>query len=310
MPKVSVIIPTYNRENYICNAIDSVLNQTYRDFEIIISDDGSTDNTKKVLKKYNNSIKYYYQDNGGEASARNFGIKLASGEYIAFLDSDDIWLEQKLEKQMDYIEKTNADLVYCSMFIMEKGIIDYKKKKPANPAISFLDLLLGGKSITTPTILAKKQCMQNIGLFDETFKLACDYEMWLRFSLVYKIAFINQAFAIYRRHSDNLSINSNRLKFTQTGIRIFKKLLMNPNVNKNLVRKKLSLEYYSLSMGLYEEKRYKEATVELKNSFLVNPLIGLSLVTRGGTIIEKFLKIMKPYVVFLYLILLVLKGNK
>ena len=97
MPKVSVVIPTYNRAHLICETIDSILAQTYKDYEIIVVDDGSTDNTQEVLKRYGDKVRYFYQQNQGQASAWNFAVRQSSGEYIALLDSDDLWLPQKLE---------------------------------------------------------------------------------------------------------------------------------------------------------------------------------------------------------------------
>jgi glycosyltransferase involved in cell wall biosynthesis len=104
MPKISVIVPTYNRERFIIKAIDSILNQTYKDYEIIVVDDGSTDETKKALQAYS-QIKYIFQDNGGVSSARNTGIMAAKGEWVAFLDSDDEWTEDYLSVQMEQVKE-------------------------------------------------------------------------------------------------------------------------------------------------------------------------------------------------------------
>ena len=109
-PKVSVIIPTYNRENFVVKAIDSVLCQEFKDYEIIVVDDGSTDNTKKNLKRYGDKIKYIYQDNSGVSVSRNTGIKYSTGEWLAFLDSDDEWMPDYLLTQ---IEKANENPDIC-----------------------------------------------------------------------------------------------------------------------------------------------------------------------------------------------------
>ena len=103
--KVSVIIPTYNRSSVLSRAIDSVLRQSDRDFELIVVDDGSTDNTKNLIEQYSDQITYIYQDNEGVSAARNLGLKHATGEWVAFLDSDDEWKKKKLEKQIAFIEK-------------------------------------------------------------------------------------------------------------------------------------------------------------------------------------------------------------
>lgn len=100
-PLISVVIPTYNRAHYVCEAIDSVLAQTYKNIEIIAVDDGSTDNTKDIIQQYSSRIKYIYQNNAGPSAARNNGIKQSNGDLIAFLDSDDIWLAEKLERQVE-----------------------------------------------------------------------------------------------------------------------------------------------------------------------------------------------------------------
>ncbi len=104
MPKVSVIIPTFNCAVYLPQAIESVLGQTWQDFELIVVDDGSTDDTCQVLAPYQNRLVYLYQENQGESSARNKGIQVAQGEYLAFLDSDDLWLATKLERQITVLE--------------------------------------------------------------------------------------------------------------------------------------------------------------------------------------------------------------
>ena len=110
---VSIIIPTYNSVSFVTEAIDSALNQTFQDFEILVIDDGSTDETKKVLtEKYGDSIKYLYKENGGVSSARNYGIEKAKGKYIALLDADDVWLPEKLEKQVILLE-SNGDIGLC-----------------------------------------------------------------------------------------------------------------------------------------------------------------------------------------------------
>src|SRR5947209_2571239 len=108
MPKITVIIPTFNREQYVTTAIDSVLNQRFRDYEIVVVDDGSRDNTNEVLKHYGNAIHYIYQANQGASAARNTGIKVANGEWLAFLDSDDEWMSEYLEIQMQYAAENSS----------------------------------------------------------------------------------------------------------------------------------------------------------------------------------------------------------
>src|SRR3990170_2838516 len=118
MPKVSVIIPTYNREKYIVETLQSVFAQTFTDYEVIVIDDGSTDNTADVLRPYLDRIVYIRKPNGGQGSARNVGIKVAKGEYIAFLDSDDLWMPEKLELQVKYLDNNkDAGLVFTDYLV-------------------------------------------------------------------------------------------------------------------------------------------------------------------------------------------------
>ncbi len=122
-PKTSVVIPTYNRAKLLPHSIESVLSQTFQDFELIIVDDGSIDKTEKVVKKFQKKDKrifYYFQENKGPATTRNVGIKKAKGEYIAFLDSDDMWLSKKLEKQIRIFENSNNNELGC---VFSYGII-------------------------------------------------------------------------------------------------------------------------------------------------------------------------------------------
>ena len=133
MSTVSIVIPTFNRRNYITIALDSVLAQTYTNYEIIIIDDGSSDNTKEVLTPYWDKIRYFYQDNRGIPATRNRGIREAKGDYIAFLDSDDYWLPEKLERQIDYFEKNP----HCGMVATRCSSITpdgrFRKKNRIDP---------------------------------------------------------------------------------------------------------------------------------------------------------------------------------
>ena len=110
MPTISVILPTYNREKLLAEAVSSVLQQTYTDYELIVVDDGSTDDTKAVLQPFMNRIRYISQENGGVSHARNTGVSAATGKWVAFHDSDNVWLPEKLEKQMNVIRETNSGI--------------------------------------------------------------------------------------------------------------------------------------------------------------------------------------------------------
>ena len=203
MPKVSIIIPSYNSAQYIVETLQSVFAQTYKNYEIIVVDDGSIDNTKEVLRPYMGKITYIYKENGGPASARNVGIKHAQGEYIAFLDSDDTWLPEKLEKQVDYLKKhPEIGLVFtdCVRFD-EKGLEEQRSKKyPLFKENYTMTDLFWGNFIPTLTVMTKREYLKEVGYFDENPKIqgSEDYDLWIRIAQEFKICYISQALAKYR----------------------------------------------------------------------------------------------------------------
>src|SRR4030043_1054439 len=168
-PKVSVIITTYNLAHYICETIDSVLAQTYTDYEILVIDDGSTDNTQEVLSKYNGKIRYFYKENEGECATLNKGIELSRGKYIAFIDADDLWFPDKLRLQVNFLEQ-NPDYgaVYSDTYLFDnKGNLP-KTVLQTHKAYSgqILDKLCLKNFIQQLTMVVRKECFEKIGLFD------------------------------------------------------------------------------------------------------------------------------------------------
>lgn len=206
---VSAIIPTYNREKTICRAIDSVLNQTYKNIEIIIVDDGSTDDTLKLLKKYGSSIKVVNQCHKGANAARNRGIKEAKGEYIAFLDSDDEWLPQKTHMQLDYLEKKGKQVCFCPY----KLVADKIQIIPGNYADvdiyeNDINLVLSrGNVIGTPTLIMKKSILDDVGLFNESMQRLQDYELCIRIAKKYEIGYVSQILVNAYRMQKSISNN-------------------------------------------------------------------------------------------------------
>jgi len=196
-PLVSVIIPTYNRAHLLGRAIQSVLNQTYQDFELIIVDDASSDNTEEVVKSFHDDrIKYIRHDeNKGAGAARNTGIKAARGEYIAFQDDDDKWLPNKLEKQVKVLEDSPPEIgvVYTDFQRFDKK----SENKPKMVKVMRISgdihgALLEDNFIGTPTVLVKKQCFEKVGMFDEELPQLEDWELWIRISKYYHFRYIKE----------------------------------------------------------------------------------------------------------------------
>lgn len=197
--KVSIIIPTYNRANTIKRAIDSVLRQTYNDFELLVVDDGSTDDTPQIVGSYEDSRVRYFRtgERHGANHARNVGIKNAGGEYIAFQDSDDFWLEDKLEKQMHIFEKDpQVDVVWCRYVrLMISGA---KRVEPKGMFIKDRmqteteKVLAAGNVIGTPTMIVRKKCFEQVGAFDETIQRFQDWELCIRFIQKFQFYFMDE----------------------------------------------------------------------------------------------------------------------
>ena len=244
-PTVSVIIPTYNRAHLIGRAIKSVLNQTYQDFEIIVVNDGSTDNTEEVVKSFSDKrIKYiWHEKNKGAAAARNTGIKIAKGEYIAFQDSDDEWFPNKLEKQMKIFKKEspNLGIVYTGFYRIKDS---EKKYIPSHEIVkkegSIYEELLKGSFITTQSILVRKECFKKVGIFDENLPRLQDWELVIRLSKYYEFKCIDEPLLISYYTTDSISANHKAL------IEALELILTKHYKNFNNYKEILSRHYFSL----------------------------------------------------------------
>jgi glycosyltransferase involved in cell wall biosynthesis len=212
--KVSVVMTCYNYGRYLSGAIDSVLKQTYPVFEIILVDDGSTDETEEVVGAYLDDprLKYVYQNNAGQANAKNTGIKNSSGEFIAFIDADDCWCPEKLEKQMACFKNTEVGVVYClAKYLNEEGQeIFYEMTGPyLQPKRGWVtDWLLFDNFVQFSSSVVRKECLDKFGTFDEALKMGIDWDLWLRISTAYTFDFVKEQLFYYRMgHSGQMSKN-------------------------------------------------------------------------------------------------------
>lgn len=211
-PLISVITPTYNRAALLKRAISSVLSQTYGNFEMIIADDCSTDNTGQVVASFNDSrIKYIKLDsNKGPAGARNIAIRSSKGEYITLLDSDDEYLPDKLEMQINQFRELpeKVGVVYSGYLIVyEPNIIH--ETIPALFKGDLFDILLKHNCMGSPTPLIKRECFNSCGLFDESLQSCIDWDMWIRISEKYKFDYVDLPLAKVYTHGNQISTNIN-----------------------------------------------------------------------------------------------------
>lgn len=210
-PKVSIVLPTYNRANLIGRSIQSLLNQTFKDCEIIVVDDFSSDNTEEIVKKIDDPCIHYFRHkaNLGAAAARNTGITLSKGEFITFQDSDDEWIKDKLEKQINKFQSLAemVDLVYSGFsFVSEtsgENISEFVPALKGNVYVNFLK----GCILGSPTPIVRKECFQESGFFDESLPSCQDWDMWIRISKYYEFDYVRDNLAKYYVHGEQISTN-------------------------------------------------------------------------------------------------------
>lgn len=289
MPKVSIIIPTYNRARYLPEAINSVIDQTYHAYEIIVIDDGSSDETHKIvddfISKYPEKLRYYHQENRGPAAARNKGIQESKGEYISFLDSDDLWLPQKLEKSITFLERFNFDWI-CTASYRIKDITKGIEKDVRKIDSSFLDssgkklnLLQGGIFLFSevplylPSILARKECFDRVGLFDEAYRIGEDTDMWLRFEEAdLKGGYLDEPLFIYRTSNNNITKHSNFTNLDEH-IRLAKKHSKLLGLDKKIVKKSYSDFLWHAATVYYLQKKIVKSIKYSLSSVYFDPSI-------------------------------------
>lgn len=184
-PTVTVIIPAFNAAQYIGETLNSVLDQTISPHEVIVINDGSpdTEDLERALQTYKPNIHYVKQENCGAAAARNTGLRMANGDLIAFLDADDMWLPTYLEEQLAFMQRTDADLVYCDALLLGDSRVagrSFMEIQPPRGPVTPENLLAVNVTLLTSAVLARKKPVLEAGLFDESIRRGHDFELWLR----------------------------------------------------------------------------------------------------------------------------------
>lgn len=314
MAAVTVIIPAFNSAKHLPGALESVFKQTYRDSELVVVDDGSTDDTRKVLEGYKNRVTYLYQENGGPSKARNTGIRAAKGRYVAFLDADDLWLPHKLEQQIQLIESDpRLGLVFsdAEYFEGEPPMVgSYWKQRGCYEMIvsesrmirNAFSKLMAINPILPSTALVKKDCFEKAGPFDEALRYVEDKEMWLRISRHYSMACVPLPLVKRRVHGYSpkqvASVQESIIHVVRKIERAYPEDVARENVD---TKKILAPLYYGLGRTYLDGDEFAKARrafgTSLSNRFSWNALLFYGAAFAGARIIQplrRLKSIVKP----------------
>lgn len=308
MEKISIVIPTYNRSKTIVKSINSVLNQTYANLEIVVIDDGSTDGTESIIKKMQNKdrrIKYVKMPkNRGACFARNLGIKKSTGKYIAFQDSDDIYVKHKLANQLANLLNNASDLDFCKVQLHTehgKYVMPTKSQELALENSSVTDMLCDGNLISTQAILAKKEIFEKVS-FNPKMPRLQDYDLALRVAQHCNISYTDKILVNLYRQADSISSSKEKLyeacaMMVETDYNLntiqkkrFIKTLF--NIIESTAQEENSRLFHDLSISFQSlEKRY--VTLQNQNNDLQNEIQRI-LNSKSWKTLEKFRKIIHP----------------
>ena len=288
-PLVSVVIPTYNCARYIGETVESVLAQDFADREIIVVDDGSTDDTAQVLGTFGPDVRCIVRENSGAAGARNVGIRAARGKYIAFLDADDVWLPGKLGLQVDFLEKhPKAGLVFTdALWFDERGIIHASwtaqrdrftagQRLPCGGSVigEFYRELVLQNFITVSSVVLRRSAYGAVGPFEETYRTGSDHHYWLRLAARFPIGYINAVLVRYRVRAESL-IQENFERWYRNEIRLLRDGAAQPGyflrVGRGEWRRRLADLHFRLGWRLLQAGRRRDARGQLARALLRRP---------------------------------------
>lgn len=283
-PKVSVIIPAYNRETFIAQTIDSVLGQTYSNVELIVVDDGSTDGTRKVVDTYKGRItilEHPGRVNRGQSAAINVGLRKATGKYIAILDSDDYWAPEKLDVLVGYLEAhPETGVVYSNGFAVDANGNELYRiyARPHSETNDPCRVLLDCYFLLPNNAVVRRSIMEQAGEFDESLRSAQDHDMAIRVSELTKLAYIDQGLFFYRRHENSIS-NRNALLRWRNGFKILVKAKRRYPYPRSVIRRRAAVLHFRLFQCLMENRKPLSAIYHLGLAGLKDPLRSIGVAT-------------------------------
>ena len=268
-PLVSIIIPVYNGENYLREAIDSALNQTYKNIEVIVVNDGSSDKTDEICKSYGSKIRYFKKENGGVSTALNLGIEKMKGEYFSWLSHDDLYYDDKIKVEVDYLRKLDDKnaVIYCDYEIVnENGVFQYNVVMPHFDLLQkpYRSLFLG--CLNGITMLIPKNSFLECGYFDSQYRCVQDYDMWMRMIKKYHFYHLDKIITKTRVHSQQ---DSNTSPSTMIeGNKLWEKILFESDNNLIVSSFDSEIRFYSEMYNFLKNTPYDLATTKCKKKLI------------------------------------------
>lgn len=284
MPRVSIIIPTYNYGRFIEESLNSVFAQDYTDYEVIVVDDGSTDDTTRILKHYTDRIRYLRIDHAGVAAARNAGISISDGELIAFQDADDLWMPDSLRRRVDMLDdlpdigmvfadvrvEKNGEVLFPS-FLAERKVlqrVDVTREKNDRYVFrcSVFSDLLCERFITIPTLLIRRSSLEQVGPWNPDVEGVEDYEFYLRAAKQLRSGYIDRVLAVCRIHGENVSCNLQLQNLRR--IDMLRRFLFDDDLtvkDRGNLRKRLSVLHSEVAWFYKQDGNYQQA----RNQYLL-----------------------------------------
>jgi len=283
IPKVTAIIPCYNREMFIRETLESVLGQSYENMEIIAVDDGSTDHTREILEEYRDRIKimeHKGRENKGQSAAINLALHASQSDYVAILDSDDLWLPTKIEKQVDFLERDpSTGLVYANGLVIDENgrklwkIYPEGYKELNKPG----EVLVNCYFLLPNNALLRRSVFEKAGDFDETLRSAQDHDMAIRVAEITCLGYLDEILFKYRKHSDSQSYRFARRRWGN-GFIIYEKARKRYRYTWNVRRRRLAVLNFRMGQCLLEESAFLRAIPHFLKAGLLDPRRAIRLI--------------------------------
>ena len=280
-PRASIIVPSFNKAEYTMKTVRSLLAQTYKNYEIIVVDDGSSDDTLQLLSIFDRKISLIEANHGGASSARNLGILHSEGEYIAFVDCDDEWYPHMLSKSIEFLENdpdlgfvfSNVDYIDCEGRIIGR----HKVKKYSG---NIYHKLILENFICNSSVVVRRSCLERVGYFDESIFVPADWDLWLRLARVYKAGYLKETLVKYRTHQSYILVNVDQTH--RESMEVLKRHLKANNLNgSQLERRCYQKRLLSNAKQLFRTHRNSEARVQALKAWLIRKTNLLPLIYVG-----------------------------